>query len=106
PPRRFALQITMSQELHDKLRYAQELLGHQVAPGDVAAVLERALDGLISRLEKRKFAATDRPRVVKQAPQDPRGIPSQVKRIVWKRDGGQCTFVAAGGDRCAARIGL
>src|SRR5260221_13084558 len=56
-PRRFALQVTIEQSTHDKLRYAQQLLGHQVPTGDIAKVLDRALDALISRLEKRKFAA-------------------------------------------------
>jgi len=61
-PERFALQFTMGQSLHDKLRYAQALLSHQLPSGDVAQVLERALDAHISRLEQRKFAATARPR--------------------------------------------
>ena len=102
-PRRFALQLTMSQELHDKLRYAQELLSHQVPSGDVAQVLERALDALIPQLEKRKFAATDRPQVQRRPTTNPRHIPSDVKRTVWKRDGGRCTFVSETGHRCPAR---
>src|SRR6185369_12232104 len=61
-PQRFALQLTMSQSAHDKLRHAQALLSHQVADGDLAKVLERVLDLAIQQLEKRKFAATDRPR--------------------------------------------
>jgi hypothetical protein len=61
-PERFALQVTIGKATHDKLRYAQELLGHTIPSGDVAQVLDRALDALIARLEKRKFAATSRPR--------------------------------------------
>src|SRR2546428_29082 len=34
---------------------------------------------------------------------NPRHIPAQVKRAVWARDGGQCTFVSEAGHRCAAR---
>ena len=37
-PRRFSLQLTICQQLHDKLRYAQELLSHQIPPGDIPAV--------------------------------------------------------------------
>ena len=51
---RFALQVTIDQGTHDKLRYAQALLGHAVPAGDVAAVLDRALDRLIEALERRK----------------------------------------------------
>jgi len=58
-PQRYALQLTMSQAMHDKLRRAQDLLGHQISSGDVVQVLDRALDALIRKLEKRKFAATD-----------------------------------------------
>ena len=106
-PRRFALQLTMSQELHDKLRYAQELLGHQVPSGDLAEVLERALDALIPRLEKRKFAATDRPHHARRrSTADPRSGPAHVKRAVWERDGGRCTFVSDSGRRCPARTRL
>ena len=53
-PQRFALQLTMNQALHDKLRYAQQLLSHRIPAGDLAAVLERALDALIPALEQRK----------------------------------------------------
>ena len=103
-PRRYALQLTMSQELHDKLRYAEQLLSHQIPAGDVAAVLERALDALISRLEKQKFAATRKPRpLAPRAPSGGRYIPAEVKRAVWERDCGRCTFVSESGKRCPAR---
>ena len=61
-PERFALQLTISQRAHDNLRYAQALLGHAVPSGDLAQVLERALEALIERLEKRRFAAASRSR--------------------------------------------
>ena len=106
-PERFALQVTISQGTRDKLRYAQELLGHQIAPGDVAQVLDRALDALIHQLEKTKFAATDRPRRPgARTNPDSRHISDEVKRAVWARDRGQCTFVSEGGHRCEARTDL
>ena len=102
---RFALQVTIGQGTHDKLEYAQALLGHAVPSGDLAAVLDRALDALIAGLEKQKFAATTKPRPQRTAA-DPRHIPAQVKRAVWERDGGQCSFTSAGGQRCEARARL
>ncbi|HEY6865810.1 MAG TPA: HNH endonuclease, partial [Candidatus Eisenbacteria bacterium] len=33
-------------------------------------------------------------------------IPAEVKREVWERDRGRCTFVSAAGRRCAARTRL
>ena len=104
-PQRFALQLTMGQELHDKLHYAQELLSHQVPSGDLAQVLERALDALIPQLEKQKFAATDRPRRGRPT-KDIRHVPAEVRRVVWERDGGRCTFVSETGRRCPARTRL
>jgi hypothetical protein len=100
---RFLLQLTIGKNMQEKLRYAQDLLGHQLPGGDVAQVLDRALDALIEKLERRKFAATPRPRRSHQASADPRHIPAHVRRAVWERDGGQCTFVSDGGQRCAAR---
>ena len=36
----------------------------------------------------------------------PRYIPADVKRSVWERDGGQCTFASEAGRRCPARTRL
>jgi hypothetical protein len=106
-PERYALQLTIGQSTYQKLRYAQALLGHQLPAGELAQVLDRALDALIRQLEQQKFAATPRPRPrPRRAPTRPRSIPAHVKRTVWQRDGGQCTFVSAAGQRCPARTRL
>ena len=99
---RFSLQLTMSQSTRDKLQYAQELLSHRIPSGDLSAVLDRVLDLAISRLEKQKFAATDKPRRAR-ASSNLRHIPALARRAVWQRDGGRCTFVSAKGHRCEAR---
>jgi hypothetical protein len=100
-PQRYFVQFTMSQEMHDKLRYAQALLGHQIPSGDEAQVLERVLDLAIGQLEKRKFAATSRPGP-RRPSKNPRNIPAHVRRTVHERDGGRCTFVSESGRRCEA----
>ena len=104
-PDRFALQVTVNQHTHDQLRYAQELLGHAVAPGDVAAVIERALDLLVSKLKQKKFAKSARSGP-KRGSKNPRHVPADVRRQVWQRDRGQCTFTSASGHRCDARTRL
>jgi hypothetical protein len=101
-PQRFAVQFTMGQETHDDLLYAQALLGHAVPNGDVAQIFARALKTLIAKLEQQKFAKTERPRACRRS-DDARHIPAEVKRGVWERDGGRCTFVSEGGRRCEAR---
>src|SRR4029079_12059021 len=87
--------------------------------GDLGQILGRAVEALIAMTERRKFGAT-RP---KQSGPDPspeaatravrgagserptreRYIPSNVRRAVWQRDEGRCTFVGASGHRCQAR---
>jgi len=85
-----------------KLRYAQALLSHAIPSGDVDQVLDRALDALIRQLEKRKIGATARPRHGRPSVRR-RHIPAEIRRTVWERDGGQCTFVGANGTRCDGR---
>jgi 5-methylcytosine-specific restriction endonuclease McrA len=97
--------VTIGEETHDKLRYAQSLLGHAVPSGDLAGVLDRALDALIPKLEQRLFAASTRPRLGRRS-KNVRHVPAQVRRAVWQRDGGQCTFVSDSGHRCEARTRL
>ena len=103
-PEKYALQMTIPQSTHDKLRRAQDLLGHDVAFKDLPGVIDLALDELIAKLEKRKFAACSRPRkTARPTSGTRRHIPARVKRIVWARDPGQCTFVSDTGKRCDSR---
>jgi 5-methylcytosine-specific restriction endonuclease McrA len=103
--KRFFVPLTISESTRDKLRYAQGLLSHALPNGDVAQVFDRALDALIPLLEKQKFGAiTGRPRRRRTvASVRKRHIPAQVRRAVWERDQGRCTFVSASGTRCKAR---
>ncbi len=104
-PQRFAMQLTIGQTTHDKLRRAQNLLGHALPTNDHEALLERALDALIAALEKRRFAATTRP-AKRTSRGEGRYVPAEVRRAVWARDGGRCTFTSADGRRCDARTRL
>ncbi len=110
-PARYKVQFTASEALHDKLRRAQDLLRHRIPDGNVAEVMELALALLVEKLEKQKLAATDRPRPRpharaeaqwSQASASSRTIPAEVKRAVWKRDGGRCAYIAINGRRCSA----
>ena len=106
-PERFALQVTIGQETHDELRYARELLGHALPAGDLAQVLDRALDALIDKLERRKFSAGARTRPgSRHGKSGTRHVPAAVRREVWQRDGGRCTFLSETGHRCDARARL
>jgi hypothetical protein len=99
-PERYKIQFTASREMYDKLRRAQDLLRHSVPNGDPAEIFGRALTLLVSQLERRKTAASERPRCDRDAPLKTRYIPASVKRVVWKRDGGRCAFVGTN-ERCS-----
>ena len=117
-PESFLLKVTIPKSARDKLQYAQTLLSHTVPTGDVAQVLERALDALIPQLERRKFGAitrrssrqrttlpdlpTSARRQRSRASVRKRHIPAHVRRAVWERDQGQCTFLSSSGTRCKA----
>jgi 5-methylcytosine-specific restriction endonuclease McrA len=105
-PQRYGVQFTLDQAGHDLLRHVQDLLGRQVVAGDIAEVMVRALKVYAAKLEKQRFAATEQPRARRCPRPGSRHIPAQVKRAVWERDGGQCTFVSESGHRCEARSEL
>jgi hypothetical protein len=101
-PERYRLQFTVSRETHDKLRRVQNLLCREIPDGDPAAIFERALDLLLHGVEKKKLAATTKPRAPRGTKDGSRDIPAHVRRAVWKRDGARCAFIGKIG-RCTER---
>ena len=99
---RVALHLSMSRSAHEDLEHARALLGHQIPDGDLGAVAEMAFRLLVERLERRKFAVTKRPANATRRTKSRRHIPAAVKRAVWHRDQGSCTFVGEGGRRCGS----
>jgi hypothetical protein len=105
----FKVQFTASRSCHDKLRQAQALLRHRIPNGDVAAIFEKALDMLIEKVKKERFATgrkARQPRPEEREPSTSRHIPDAIKREVFERDGGRCTFTGEGGQRCAETSAL
>jgi len=100
---RFGVQFSMAKETREKLEHAQTLLSHSVPSGDLAEVFDRALDALIEKLEKRKAGATMNPRPPLRRNLAVRTIPAYVRRAVWERDQGRCTFVGENGHRCDSK---
>ncbi|MBZ0232428.1 MAG: hypothetical protein K8M05_08880, partial [Deltaproteobacteria bacterium] len=107
-PGRYALRVTIGQDTHDKLVRAQALLRHRNPGGELAEVLDRALDVLLTKLEKEKFGAAERPRVAEARGEDAeaRYVPREVRRAVHARDGERCAFVSDDGVRCTERAFL
>src|SRR4051812_9386637 len=131
----FRIQFTASRATRDKLQQAQDLLRHRVPDGDLATIVDAALDALIAKTLKERFAVGRKRRsarkvsrsgesasvppqagtglvppettqselVPTQAEEDEtcsRHIPDAIKRAVFERDGGRCTFVDDQGRRC------
>ena len=98
-PQRFGLQVTIDAETQQLLQDVRALMGHTIPSGDLAAVLRESLRITKQALEKRRFAETCQPRRGRRT-KSARHIPAHVRREVWKRDQGQCTFVSDSGHRC------
>ncbi len=113
-PERYHVKFTIGEATHRKLRRVQTLLRREIPDGDPGAIFDRALEVLLEKVEKKKLAATARPRrgtAIRPGTDKPvtgpsRHIPSAVKRAVSKRDADQCAFVSPDGRRCTQRAFL
>ena len=102
----FKIKFTASRTLRDKLRQAQDLLRHRIPNGDLAQVFEKALDTLIEKVLKERFAVgrkSRRPLPSGSVLSASREAPDAMKREVYERDQGRCAFVDEHGNRCPAR---
>jgi 5-methylcytosine-specific restriction endonuclease McrA len=100
-PGRYKLQVTLDEATRHKLKQLQDLLAHQIPNGDPAAIIERALDALLTQVQKRKAGLTDEPRARKAVvTRRTRAIPAVLRREVWTRDEGRCSFIGDDGHRC------
>ncbi len=107
-PKRFKLEMTLSERGHEMLRELEALLSHTSAA--VSEIVERGLEALLEQTKKKRCGTTTRPRKSRArhgAPrEESRYVPTADKQDVWERDGAQCTFVAADGHRCESRAYL
>ena len=120
PTRRFQITVSVSESTHEKLRYLQTLMSHSLASGDVAGLVDKAFDALIEKVEKRKLGSTRvaSARGARPASRTSNGssrsrasgprsasryVPVRIRRTVWERDQGRCTFVSTSGHRCGER---
>ena len=112
---RHKVQFTASDELRNKLERARDLMRHAHVDGDLAVVVERALDLLLEKLEKQRLGKTTRPResreesaLAKARPEVAveRRVSRATRRAVFERDGERCTFTDVEGHRCPATTWL
>jgi hypothetical protein len=126
----YSVQFTASQRYVELLEEARNLLQHQVPDRDVARVHELAMEAFVEELRKRRRAERPKrpaPARVNNTSEGPaperiagtpdasaparvqapgRYVPAEIRRAVWERDEGRCTFEDSGGRRCQERAGL
>jgi hypothetical protein len=103
-PTRYKVTFTASAEFRDKLERLQALMQE-----DLAAVIEAAVTEKLERLEAKRYGEVKTPRKNLEETDtsaSSRYVPAAVRRVVRRRDGGQCTFVDTQGRRCTERRGL
>lgn len=92
---RYQLSFSVTKEVYEKLTQAKERLSNQVTDLSLEGVLSKLLDNYLNK--------TYRQTTVKKPS---RYIPKFLKEEIYKRDGGQCTFVSPDGTRCCERCFL
>jgi 5-methylcytosine-specific restriction endonuclease McrA len=103
-PARYKVQFTAGPDLREDLQRLRALLRSDVPDGDLAAIIGKAVREMRQRLEARRFAQTKSPRKQPARIDDSsRYVPAEVRRVVYRRDGGQCRFVDDHGRRCPER---
>lgn len=105
--------FTGDESLLLRLERARELLRHRHPDGRPAAIFSLALDALLDRIDpERVIQRRKRRQRSSQAAPEPkhranpgrsRHVPAWVRREVWEREGGRCTFIGTSGRRCGAR---
>jgi hypothetical protein len=94
------LNVTVSADFMAELEQVRAALSHKCPEGDFEQVVREAFKLVLERDRKRK-ALTDRPRTHSEPPgENDRYVPAAVKRAVWERDQGRCTWPMGKRRRC------
>jgi 5-methylcytosine-specific restriction endonuclease McrA len=104
-PVRHQIKMTVGPEFMALLDEVRAELSHSHPSASLEALLAECMKLALAVRRKRSRAQSDRPRRAKRAaPAAPgsRSVPAEVRRQVWERDQGRCTFVSDEGRRCDA----
>src|SRR5262249_22021809 len=91
--------VTLSDQTLKNLDELQDL-----KPGaDMADLISEAIADYVEKTRARKAALTKSPRPANSPTPGQRHIPAAIKREVWTRDQGRCTFDDGQGHRCTEK---
>jgi hypothetical protein len=110
----YSLRVTVDGAFKQELDQLKSLLAHKIPNGDLGAVLREAVQCALEKHGKRKGAVE--PSRKKKNPEPKKEsnsgegrrraardhIPAEVRRAVWKRDGGRCAWRSADGRVCGS----
>jgi len=107
----YSLNVKIDAVLKRELDQLTELLSHKIPNGDLAAVLREAVQCAMEKHGKRRGAVEPARKVKRRASPERSAtasrlrdlIPAEVRRQVWKRDGGCCAWIGPDGRRCCSR---
>ncbi len=103
------LHLDVSRELQAKIKAAQLALSHAHPGATIADLLELGADTALAQDARRKGLVKKPKARPADAPPPPAGsdhIPAEIKRAVWRRDGGCCQWRLANGEVCGSRYRL
>jgi 5-methylcytosine-specific restriction endonuclease McrA len=103
------LNVTVTADFIAELEQVRVALSHQCPDGNFEQVVREAFKLVLERDRKRK-ALTEQPRPLTDRPrpqsevsgESDRYVPAAVKRAVWERDKGRCTWLMGDGTICGA----
>jgi len=99
------LHMTVTKQFLDKLDIARKGQGHAQPGASAEKVIEAALDLLIAQQAKRR-AEVKRPHKNPRSAKNPGHVTAAVKRAVWSRDEGKCTWPIDSGGTCGSTLRL
>ncbi len=109
---RHSLKMTVGPEFMAELAEVKSALSHVVPDGNLEAILRVCFQKTLEYFARRKQGARSTPAGAESKPRKEkrplrrRTIPAGVRRAVWKRDGGCCSFIGKDGKRCGSRYQL
>jgi hypothetical protein len=97
------MRVTLDAATKADFEELKALLSHKIPDGDLAAILGEAIRCALAKHGLRKGARAPSRKTAPGTGRADGGISAEVRRAVWKRDGGRCTYVSPDGTRCGSR---